>query len=92
MTFSDDTPCTLPNCATCDLVQWPDETLVQWLARIRALAAPVVFDPIMCRNGHPRTPESTYITPAGDTMCRPCRTVQRAQHHQRKRRGRAGAA
>lgn len=38
-----------------------------------------------CRNGHPRTPENTYIRPDGVRECRICQSAARARYRARRR-------
>lgn len=38
-----------------------------------------------CRNGHPRTAESTYVSSAGVRMCRICRAAATARYRTRKK-------
>lgn len=39
----------------------------------------------MCRNGHERTPESTYVSPTGKVYCRPCTNAARRRHASKRR-------
>ena len=72
--------CTVPDCATCDLVPRPDETHQQWAARIRTMAA---VNPLVCVNGHPWTDANTYQHPEKGRICRLCRNDARRRHKEK---------
>lgn len=38
-----------------------------------------------CKNGHPRTPESTYVSGTGTRTCRICRAAGMARYRNRKK-------
>jgi hypothetical protein len=66
------------------LVRSHDSILVRVLAELEAVRgrraqaatprrAPAARE--VCRNGHPRTPENTYVSPRGVRTCRVCRRI-----------------
>lgn len=43
----------------------------------------------ICRRGHPRTPETTYVFPSGKRQCRVCIRAAKASVNQWRRQARA---
>jgi len=67
-------------CRECD-------KLKHWIRRRGDASAPRVQGPesTFCRNGHPRTPENTYVSPDGRRNCRPCREAADRRRMDRER-------
>jgi hypothetical protein len=73
--------CTVPSCATCELLRGEDETLEQWHARIRSMLP----DEETCRNGHPRTEENVFIREQGWSLCILCRNESNSRYRKRQK-------
>lgn len=89
MSLFSDEPCAFGQCPTCDILQQPDETLLEWHTRLRAMIAadPRASETATCKNGHPWTEATVYIHPDGRQFCRIC--MRASNKRSRLRRGAA---